>query len=58
MVSNSGLNVVYAGYALMVAGIVWQFWGRRVLGVLKERRSAGSETNDTPEPSQADTESK
>jgi len=58
VVSNSGLYVVYAGYALMVAGIVWQFWGRRVLGVLKERRSAGSETNDTPGPRQPDTGSK
>lgn len=26
VVSDSGLNVVYAGYALLVAGVVWYFW--------------------------------
>jgi hypothetical protein len=31
VVSDAGLNVVYAGYVLLVGGILWQFWGRRVL---------------------------
>ncbi len=31
VVSDSGLNVVYAGYAFLIAGVCWHFWGRRAL---------------------------
>ena len=31
VVSDSGLNAVYGGYAMLIAGIFWHFWGRRIL---------------------------
>lgn len=39
VVSNSGLNVVYGGYVLLIGGIFWHFWGRRTLDRLKTRRT-------------------
>jgi len=30
--SDSGLYVVYCGYWLLMAGILWQLWGRHVIG--------------------------
>ena len=30
VVSDSGLKAVFAGYALLVAGVCWHFWGRRL----------------------------
>jgi len=29
VVADSGLNVVYAGYAMLIAGVFWRFLGRR-----------------------------
>ncbi len=40
VVSASGLNAVYGGYVLLIGGIVWHFWGRRVLDRLKIQRAA------------------
>jgi len=37
VVSDSGLNVVYAGYILLIGGILWHFWGRRALDRLRTR---------------------
>ena len=37
VVSDSGLNVVYGGYVLLIGGIFWHFWGRRALDRLKTR---------------------
>ncbi|MBP7049940.1 MAG: cytochrome c biogenesis protein ResB [Phycisphaerae bacterium] len=31
VVSDSGLNAVYGGYALLIGGVFWHFWGRRAL---------------------------
>jgi hypothetical protein len=31
VVSDSGLNVVYGGYMLLIGGVCWHFWGRRIL---------------------------
>jgi hypothetical protein len=38
VVSDSGLNVVYGGYVMLIAGVFWHFWGRRALIALKSRR--------------------
>jgi hypothetical protein len=38
VVSDSGLNLVYGGYVMLIAGVVWQFWGRRALIAIKSRR--------------------
>ncbi len=35
VVSDSGLNIVYAGYAMLVAAVCWHFWGRRVLTAVR-----------------------
>ena len=37
-VSDSGLNLVYGGYVMLIAGVFWQFWGRRTLIAIKSRR--------------------
>lgn len=37
VVSDSGLNVVYGGYVLLIGGIFWHFWGRRTLDHMKTR---------------------
>ncbi len=37
VVSDSGLNLVYGGYLMLVSGAFWHFWGRRVLAALKTR---------------------
>ena len=39
VVSDSGLNVVYGGYVMLIAGVFWHFWGRRALIVIKNRRT-------------------
>jgi cytochrome c biogenesis protein ResB len=49
VVSDSGLNIVYAGYILLIGGIFWHFWGRRALDRLKTRRIPVTQT---PEGSQ------
>jgi len=38
VVSDSGLNVVYGGYVMLIAGVFWHFWGRRALIAIKSRR--------------------
>ena len=38
VVSDSGLRAVFVGYAMLVAGIGWHFWGRRVLAATRTRR--------------------
>lgn len=44
VVSDSGLNVVYGGYALLIGGIFWHFWGRRALDRLRTRNMIAPET--------------
>jgi hypothetical protein len=38
VVSDSGLNLVYGGYMMLIAGVAWHFWGRRALIAMKSRR--------------------
>ncbi len=40
VVSDAGLNVVYTGYAMLIAGVFWHFWVRRFGPALKARRTA------------------
>lgn len=42
VVSDSGLNLVYAGYAMLIAAIFWHFWGRRALAAITSRRAAST----------------
>jgi cytochrome c biogenesis protein ResB len=35
VVSDSGLNVVYAGYVMLIGGIVWHLWGHQTLDRLR-----------------------
>jgi hypothetical protein len=44
VVSNSGLNLVYGGYLMLVAGVFWHFWSRRVLAAVRSRRMMTPET--------------
>lgn len=37
VVASSGLNVVYAGYIMLVGGILWHLWGRRIVKRFKTR---------------------
>jgi hypothetical protein len=37
VVADSGLWVVYIGYAMLIAGICWHFWGRIVLTAARTR---------------------
>jgi hypothetical protein len=39
VVSDSGLNLVYGGYLMVVAGVFWHFWGRRALAGIRSRRT-------------------
>jgi hypothetical protein len=38
VVSDSGLNLVYSGYAMLIAGVFWHFWGRRILAAVQTHR--------------------
>jgi hypothetical protein len=49
IVSDSGLNLVYGGYVMLVAGICWHFWGRRALIVAKRRRQVMPQTEEPHE---------
>lgn len=40
--SDSGLNVVWAGYAILVGALCWHFWGRRLWSVAKRVQIAPS----------------
>ncbi len=42
--SDSGLNAVFAGYALLLAALGWHFWGRRILPAVKRIHIAPSDT--------------
>ncbi|MCU0916004.1 MAG: cytochrome c biogenesis protein ResB [Planctomycetes bacterium] len=43
VVSDSGLNLVHSGYAMLLAGVFWHFWGRRILVALQGRRTTAGE---------------
>jgi len=40
VVSDSGLNIVYGGYVMLIAGVFWHFWGRRALVATRSRQTA------------------
>ena len=48
VVSDSGLKAVFAGYAMLIAGVCWHFWGRRLVALARigERKpeNGGGET--------------
>ncbi len=46
VVSDSGLNFVYAGYMMLVAGVFWHFWGRRILTARQSRRMMAPATDE------------
>jgi hypothetical protein len=46
VVSDSGLNAVYGGYVMLVGGVLWHFWGRRILSGIRRRRITIPETVD------------
>jgi len=48
VVSDSGLNAVYIGYAMLIAGIFWHFWGRRTLAAWKDRVSRAAQAPAEP----------
>lgn len=37
VVSDTGLDLVYAGYAMLCAGAIWHFWLKHILTAIKER---------------------
>jgi hypothetical protein len=43
VVSDSGLNLVYSGYAMLILGIFWHFGGRRVRSAVQNQRTVASE---------------
>ncbi len=43
VVSDSGLNLVYSGYAMLVLGVFWHFWGQRILAAVRRRQTPVSE---------------
>ncbi len=43
VVSDSGLNLVYGGYLMLVGGVFWHFWGRRIVTGLKMRRASAAD---------------
>lgn len=49
VVSDAGLRTVFAGYAMLVAGLCWHFWGRRILTVVKRVRIVPSEASQSPQ---------
>lgn len=42
VVADSGLRIVYSGYAMLIVGIVWHFWGRRLLSASRNHRQVGA----------------
>jgi len=36
--SDSGLYIVYGGYWLLSAGVLWQFWFKSIVGYIKSKR--------------------
>jgi hypothetical protein len=43
VVSDSGLSLVYGGYVMLIAGVFWRFWGRRILATVHSRPMIASE---------------
>jgi hypothetical protein len=43
VVSDSGLNLVYSGYAMLIVGVFWHFWGQRIVAALRRRQTTVSE---------------
>ncbi|MBN1362415.1 MAG: cytochrome c biogenesis protein ResB [Sedimentisphaerales bacterium] len=43
VVSDSGLNAVFAGYVILVAAVCWHFWGRRIVPAIKRVRIVTSD---------------
>lgn len=39
-VSDSGLNLVYSGYTMLILGVFWHFWGARAVALVQSRRTA------------------
>lgn len=58
VVSDSGLSAVYAGYAMLIAGVVWHFWGRRTLSAWKDRVSHAVQAPAEPPRTEPDTDSR
>jgi ResB-like family protein len=48
VVSDSGVNAVYIGYAMLMAGMCWHFWGRRILAASRNRKPDQEEAATTP----------
>jgi hypothetical protein len=49
VVSDSGLHLVYSGYAMLTIGVFWHFWGRRVWEAVPSRRRPVSVVPSHPE---------
>jgi hypothetical protein len=43
VVSDAGLNLVYSGYAMLIVGVLWHFWGRRIWAFARGRQRSASE---------------
>jgi hypothetical protein len=43
VVSDSGLNLVYCGYVMLIVGVFWHFWGRRIVEAIRSHRMAAVE---------------
>jgi hypothetical protein len=43
VVSDSGLKTVFIGYALLIAGVCWHFWGRRAMTLARNHASRTTE---------------
>jgi hypothetical protein len=42
VVSDAGLDLVYGGYVMLIAGVFWHFYGRRTVLAIKSRRRTAS----------------
>jgi len=51
------VNAVYAGYAMLIAGICWHFWGRRALTAWKDRISRAAQVPAEPPSTRPNAES-
>lgn len=49
VVSDSGLNLIYSGYAMLTVGVFWHFWGRRVGEAVQSCRRPASVVASHPE---------
>ncbi len=53
VVSDSGLTVVYAGYAMLLIGMFWHFLGRRLFAAATKRRVTPGEPSTQPSDKQS-----